>query len=84
MRDGWQMSGEALGVLRFALGESDGNAKRLTPNAGSYWFLGFDCAHEGDRCPTDVVPREGEVYRDLEWVLDRLRTMAEACREVPE
>lgn len=40
------------------------------------WWLGFDCAHAGDARSPDHV-REGEVWRDEDFVAAECRSLAE-------
>lgn len=57
---------------KVAAGESD-----------DVWWLGFDCAHSGDLCPTSEmrIPsssylRSRETYKDIAYVMDQVTSLA--------
>lgn len=42
------------------------------------WWLGFDCAHSGDFCPSysDMYGFPGDVYRNIEFVKSEVECLA--------
>lgn len=44
---------------------------------GDVWWLGFDCAHAGDLVPGHVVNTPGATFKDLGYVRDQCRLLAE-------
>lgn len=49
------------------------------------WWVGFDCAHAGDRCPAYEryrrVGTDGDVYRDRSYVQAECAALAKQARE---
>ena len=48
---------------------------------GDYRVLGFDCAHYSDMTPYAVISFSDSYYRDLKYVLNVLRDMADCVEE---
>ena len=49
------------------------------PIAEGYW-IGFDCAHSGDRCPHKDWPQQGE-YRNIGYVTQQTTDLARQAQE---
>jgi hypothetical protein len=51
---------------------------------GDLWLLGFDCGHAGDLVPhyPGAFQREGDVYRDLEYVEAQCTSLAKQMYEI--
>lgn len=52
---------------------------------GDRWVFGFDCAHYGDVVPSLLdygVPVSDEIYRNMEYVEDEIRTLAAQLKEL--
>ncbi|WBF81720.1 hypothetical protein [Staphylococcus virus vB_SurM-PSU5] len=47
---------------------------------GDYRVLGFDCAHYSDMSPYAVISFSDSHYRDLKYVLNTLKDMADCLR----
>ena len=47
------------------------------------WWLGFDCAHVGDRCPSLRVTI-GDEYRDMVWVREEVTDLARQLGAAPK
>lgn len=48
------------------------------------WWLGFDCAHSGDYSPLDRYFTDGDVYRDIGYVEDQVRRLAQQLKEMED
>ncbi|AFF28511.1 hypothetical protein OZ71_gp033 [Staphylococcus phage MCE-2014] len=48
---------------------------------GDYRVLGFDCAHYSDMTPYAVISFSDSYYRDLKYVLNTLKDMADCLKE---
>lgn len=54
-----------------------------SPREGKGVWIGFDCAHFGDRMPTVPLDRSG-VYRDVAYVKEQCESLAEQVRAAQE
>ena len=48
---------------------------------GDYLVLGFDCAHYSDMIPYYTIYSSDDHYRDLKYVLNTLKDMADCLKE---
>lgn len=51
-----------------------------TPKEGepdNVWWFGFDCAHAGDYCPAVPYFRGRAIYRDINYVREEVKRLAE-------
>ncbi len=46
------------------------------------WWFGFDCAHPGDLVPAKGKQTENEVYRNIDYVTNEVKKLAEQLAEI--
>lgn len=47
-----------------------------------FWWFGFDCAHAGDLVPRSTMARSNCIYRDIEFVRQEIKSLADQLEHV--
>jgi len=48
------------------------------------WWLGFDCAHSGDKCPYASYEFDFDTYKNFDYVKSEIKSLAKQLKELQQ
>jgi len=76
-----QMDADVHGGLTYSDDRLHSKYAKTIQTPGKTWWFGFDCAHEGDRCPAWETAEDGE-YKPISYVEEECTRLAKQLAEM--